>query len=104
MSKSKSIKKKLDKKTYCKNHPKRKASGFCERCHEPYCEECIKEVWQSNFTSAAFLASKDLFTSDFLCSSCERSQRIKRVAWASFLLIIFLVSMLAVSFGSIFSN
>ncbi|MFW9991230.1 MAG: B-box zinc finger protein [Candidatus Odinarchaeota archaeon] len=89
--------------TFCTNHPKEKASGFCEKCEKPYCESCLSEVTLSNFLSAAFLASKDAFSSNVLCRKCERNLRFKRVAWASFLLIIFLVSMAAVSFGSLFS-
>ncbi|MHA2296351.1 MAG: B-box zinc finger protein [Candidatus Hodarchaeales archaeon] len=100
MSQKKDKKTKIDKKTYCANHPKRKAIDFCEKCDSPFCNSCLSEVSMSNFLSAAFLASRDSFTTNNLCRSCERKQRIRRVGWATFLLFIFVISMLAMAFGN----
>lgn len=85
-------------KSYCTLHSSRRAYRLCENCQNPYCKDDIVEFWSHNFLSYAYLGSKKEFTKEYLCRECERKKRIRKVAFATFLLIIFGIFILGFAF------
>ncbi|MFW9929993.1 MAG: hypothetical protein ACFFD1_11425 [Candidatus Thorarchaeota archaeon] len=89
------------KKNFCVLHTNRKAYRFCDRCDFAYCKEDLVESWSHNFLQYAFLGEKDNeFEKRYLCIYCEKKVRRRRVAFATFLLILFLLFILAMIYNS----